>query len=126
MVAAALIDREGRVLIAQRPAGKWQAGRWEFPGGKIEPGEGEEAALCRELDEELGVRVHAARRLGEVNHDYADRQVQLALWLVLRHEGEPRGLEGQGLRWVDFSGLVAADLLEADLPLLPLLRDLLA
>ncbi|MGC4029886.1 MAG: 8-oxo-dGTP diphosphatase MutT [Steroidobacteraceae bacterium] len=125
VVAAALIDRQARVLITQRPDGKWQAGRWEFPGGKVEPGEEEEAALRRELQEELGVRVDAARRLAEVTHDYGDRQVLLALWLVQRHEGEARGLEGQALRWVGFRELAAADLLEADAPLLPVLQGLI-
>lgn len=126
VVAAALVDSQGRVLIAQRPAGKWQAGRWEFPGGKVEPLEDERSALARELREELGVAVAAASRLAQVDHNYGDRQVQLALWWVQRHEGEPRGLEGQALRWVTYPELAAADLLEADLPLLPVLRGLMA
>ena len=83
VVAAAVIARDGRVLIAQRPVGKWQAGRWEFPGGKVEPGEDEETAVRRELMEELGVRVDAAQRLMEVVHDYTDRRVAIGLWLVL-------------------------------------------
>ena len=94
VVAAALIDAQGRVLIAERPAGKWQAGRWEFPGGKVEPDESEEAAVRRELHEELGVQVQDLRRLTEVRHDYGDRAVALALWLVLRYEGDPRGWKG--------------------------------
>ena len=122
VVAAAVVDRTGRVLIAQRPPGKWQAGRWEFPGGKIEPGEDEESAVRRELMEELGLRVDAAERLMEVTHDYADRRVAIGLWLVLRHEGEPRGLDGQALQWVAADDLASRDLLEADLPMLPVLR----
>jgi 8-oxo-dGTP diphosphatase len=122
VVAAALVDRGGRVLIAQRPPGKWQAGRWEFPGGKVEAGEDEEAAVRRELHEELGVRVDALQRLTEVSHDYSDRSVAIGLWLVLRHEGEPRGLDGQALQWVHADALGDADLLEADLPMLPVLR----
>ena len=122
VVAAAVVARDGRVLIAQRPEGKWQAGRWEFPGGTVEPGEDEETAVRRELMEELGVRVDAAQRLMEVVHDYTDRRVAIGLWLVLRHEGEPRGLDGQALRWVAAAELYAHDLLEADLPMLPVLQ----
>ena len=121
VVAAALVDRQGRVLIAQRPPGKWQAGRWEFPGGKVEPGETAEAAVVRELHEELGVRVDAAQYLTQVVHAYADRNVAISLWLVLRYEGEPRGLEEQALLWVPAAELPHHDLLEADLPLLPVL-----
>lgn len=122
VVAAVLVDRQGRVLIAQRPPGKWQAGRWEFPGGKLEPGEDEAAAVRRELAEELGVRVDAAERLADITHDYPDRRVVIGLWLVLRHEGEPIGLDGQALRWVSPASLEHCDLLEADLPMLPALR----
>ena len=122
VVAAAVVDVGGRVLIAQRPPGKWQAGRWEFPGGKVEAGEDEQQALRRELTEELGIRVHAATRVLEVTHDYPDRHVVIALWLVLRYEGVPAGLDGQALRWVPPESLAAQDLLEADLPMLPALR----
>ncbi len=125
VVAAVLVDRSGRVLIAQRPPGKWQAGRWEFPGGKIEPGEDEARAVVRELAEELGVRVDASQRLAVFRHDYADRSVEIGLWLVLRHEGEVRGLDGQALRWVTAAELDHCDLLEADLPMLPVLRQAL-
>ena len=121
VVAAVLVDRQGRVLVAQRPPGKWAAGRWEFPGGKVEPGEDEAAAVVRELHEELGVRVDAQQRLAEVCHDYPDRRVAIGLWLVLRHEGEPQGLDGQALRWVTLEELADIDLLEADLPMLPVL-----
>ena len=122
VVAAVLVDRQGQVLIAQRPPGKWQAGRWEFPGGKLEPGEDEAAAVRRELAEELGIRVDAAERLADITHDYPDRRVAIGLWLVLRHEGEPVGLDGQALRWVAPDSLETCDLLEADLPMLPALR----
>jgi len=122
VVAAVLVDRQGQVLIAQRPPGKWQAGRWEFPGGKLEPGEDEAAAVRRELAEELGIRVDAAERLADITHDYPDRRVAIGLWLVLRHEGEPVGLDGQALRWVTPDSLETCDLLEADLPMLPALR----
>jgi 8-oxo-dGTP diphosphatase len=122
VVAAVLVDRQGQVLIAQRPPGKWQAGRWEFPGGKLEPGEDEATAVRRELAEELGIRVDAAERLADITHEYPDRRVAIGLWLVLRHAGEPVGLDGQALRWVPADSLETCDLLEADLPMLPALR----
>jgi 8-oxo-dGTP diphosphatase len=128
VVAAALRDPllPGRVLIAQRPAGKWQAGRWEFPGGKVEAGESEREALVRELAEELGVQVLAARPLGLFEHDYGDRSVAIALWLVTGFGGEPQGCDGQALRWVEQAELSGCDLLEADLPMLPALREALS
>ncbi|MEP7313383.1 MAG: (deoxy)nucleoside triphosphate pyrophosphohydrolase [Pseudomonadota bacterium] len=122
VVAAALVDRHGQVLIAQRPPGKWQAGRWEFPGGKVEAGEDESQALQRELAEELGIRVLAATRIVQIAHSYPDRDVVIALWLVLRFDGEPAGLDGQALRWVVPAALGLQDLLEADLPMLPALH----
>jgi 8-oxo-dGTP diphosphatase len=114
------------VLIAQRPAGKWQAGRWEFPGGKIEAGESEREALGRELAEELGVRVLDARQLGVFEHDYADRSVAITLWFVTDFQGDPQGRDGQALRWVAGPELSGCDLLEADLPMLPRLREAIA
>jgi 8-oxo-dGTP diphosphatase len=129
VVAAALL-RPGpagapEVLIAQRPPGKWQAGRWEFPGGKIEAGETGEAALRRELLEEIGVTAGAMHLLRSFNHDYPDRSVEISLWLVPRFEGEVRSLDGQALRWVDPADLGRCDLLEADLPMIePLLAAL--
>jgi 8-oxo-dGTP diphosphatase len=128
VVAAALRDPvvPDHVLIAQRPAGKWQAGRWEFPGGKVEVGESGRAALDRELEEELGVRVLAAQSLGVFEHDYADRHVAITLWLVTAFEGQPQGRDGQALRWVSVSALAECDLLEADQPMLPQLHKALA
>ena len=116
VVAAALYDRAGRVLIAQRPQGKHMAGRWEFPGGKVAPGEAEQAALARELREELGVRVAAAQPLMRLTHAYLDREVELSLWIVERFEGEPCALDGQRLKWVAPAELPAEDILEADRP----------
>ena len=125
VVAAALV-RSGaapQVLIAQRPAGKWQAGRWEFPGGKIEADESPRDALVRELREELGVEVQAAQPLGQFTYAYADRSVEIDLWLVTRFMGEPQGLDGQALRWVSPDELAACDLLEADRPMIEPLRQ---
>jgi len=113
------------VLIAQRPAGKWQAGRWEFPGGKIEPGETARDAMTRELREELGIAVLDARPLGSFPHDYDDRSVEISLWLVTGFHGDPQGLDRQALRWVTIGELPGCDLLEADRPMLAPLRDAL-
>jgi len=117
VVAGALFDARGRVLIAQRPAGKSLAGRWEFPGGKLDDGEDPYLGLVRELREELDVEVHAAERLIRYSYAYPDRTVRLDLWAVTRWSGEPRGLDGQAIKWVDARGLPAEDLLEADQPM---------
>ena len=124
VVAGALFDGEGRVLIAQRPAGKALAGRWEFPGGKVDVGESEHAALRRELREELGVEVIAARPFMRLAHAYAERDVELSLWIVERFAGEPRSLDAQALKWVSPAALAAEDILEADQPFITGLREL--
>ncbi len=95
-----LVDGAGRVLLAQRPEGKIAAGWWEFPGGKIEAGETALAALTRELAEELGVTVRAAEPLIRFSHHYSNRTVVLDTWRVTAFDGEPRGCEGQALRWL--------------------------
>jgi 8-oxo-dGTP diphosphatase len=118
VVAAVLHDSVGRVLVSQRPAGKTLAGLWEFPGGKLEPGEAAEAALQRELFEELGIQVRSCRPLMQLQHEYPERHVELLVWLVEHHDGEARGLEGQALRWVSVQELPALDLLPADLPII--------
>lgn len=100
-VAAAVIRAaDGRILIARRAADQHQGGLWEFPGGKVEPGETVQAALARELEEELGIRPTAARPLIQVHHDYPDKQVLLDVWEVSAFVGEPHGAEGQPLAWV--------------------------
>ena len=124
VVAAALYDVAGRVLIAQRPAGKHLAGRWEFPGGKVSPGESEAAALMRELREELGIEVHASHPLMRLRHSYPDRSVELSMWIVERFAGTPRGLDGQELRWVAPADLGQQELLEADRPFVEALVEL--
>ena len=116
VVAAALYDDAGRVLIAQRPAGRHMAGRWEFPGGKVAAGEAERAALGRELNEELGLTVSAARPLMRLTHAYDDREVELSLWIIERYAGVPRPLDGQRLKWVLPRDLGGEDILEADRP----------
>lgn len=122
VVAGALFDAAGRVLIAQRPAGKPLAGSWEFPGGKLDPGERPYDALVRELREELGVEVQAAVPVIKYEYDYPRRRVRLDLWRVTCFRGEPRSLDLQALRWVKLDELESANLLEADLPMIPALR----
>jgi mutator protein MutT len=122
VVAAAVTDADGRVLIAQRPPGKHLAGGWEFPGGKLESGEAREAGLARELHEELGITIATPRPLIRVRHAYPARDVLLDIWVVTCYEGEPRGLDGQALRWCAQDDLPAADLLPADKPIVAALR----
>jgi 8-oxo-dGTP diphosphatase len=117
VVAALIYDEFGRVLITQRPPGKSLAGQWEFPGGKIEAGESDAAALRRELHEELGVQVTAARALLELAHEYPERHVWLSAWVVEAMQGVPSGLEGQRLQWALPSALRSLPLLPADLPI---------
>ena len=124
VVAAALFNRGGQVLIAQRPAGKPLAGRWEFPGGKVAAGESEHGALVRELREELGIAVTAARPFMRLQHAYAERDVELSLWIVERFAGEPRSLDAQALKWVTPARLAGEDILEADQPFIAALREL--
>ena len=116
VVAAVIFNGSGRVLIAERPAGKHMAGRWEFPGGKVAPGEAEEAALRRELAEELGIEVMAAQPMMRLTHRYPDREVELSMWVVERYRGEPQALDGQRLKWVQRAQLAVEDILEADRP----------
>jgi mutator protein MutT len=122
VVAAAVIDAAGRVLIAQRPAGKHLAGGWEFPGGKLEPGEERLTGLARELREELGITIATPRPLIRVRHAYPSREVLLDIWVVKRYSGEPRGLDGQALRWCTQDELAMAELLPADKPIVAALR----
>jgi len=117
-----LRDRDGKVLVAKRTAGKHMAGRWEFPGGKLHDGESLREGLGRELAEELGVEVHRAEPLIRLHHDYPDRRVLLDVWTVLEYRGEPRNLDAQALDWVEPDRLHAVDLLEADRPIITALR----
>jgi mutator protein MutT len=123
VVAGVLIDAADRVLIAQRPPGKHMAGGWEFPGGKLEPGEDRRAGLARELREELGIDIRGPLRpLIRVTHEYPSRTVLLDTWVVPRFRGLPRGLDGQALRWCPRRELADADLLPADAPIVAALR----
>jgi 8-oxo-dGTP diphosphatase len=122
VVAAVLRDAGGRVLIAQRPAGKHMAGYWEFPGGKIAPGESSAAALTRELAEELGVSLRRCHPLLQLRHDYADRVVELDVFVVDDYGGEPSGREAQALKWVAAAELTGQALLPADRPIIEALN----
>jgi 8-oxo-dGTP diphosphatase len=122
VVAGAVYDADGRVLIAQRPAGKPLAGRWEFPGGKLDPGEEPFAGLVRELREELGIEVRAGERLIRYSHEYPDRTVWLDMWVVTDWAGAVQGHDGQALRWVEPARLQEHDILEADQPIVEALQ----
>lgn len=125
VVAAALVDSEGRVLIAQRPEGKQLAGQWEFPGGKVEAHETPEAALIRELDEELGITVKQACLAPFVfaSHTYESFHLLMPLYLIRRWEGEPEAREHSALKWVRPNDMRNYDMPPADLPLVAWLQD---
>jgi 8-oxo-dGTP diphosphatase len=127
VAAVALVDPDTRVLLARRPEGKALAGLWEFPGGKVAPGETPEAALIRELKEELGIDVSAAclAPFTFASHAYPDFHLLMPLYLCRRWQGRPQGLEGQALAWVPPHRLVEYDVPPADRPLVAMLRDYL-
>ena len=127
VVAVALVDVDGRVLISQRPPTKALGGLWEFPGGKIEPGERPEQALIRELDEELGiiVREPCLAPLTFASHSYPDMHLLMPLYICRRWEGTPSSREGQAFKWVRPRALRDHPMPPADEPLIPALIDLL-
>jgi mutator protein MutT len=122
VVAGAVIDAAGRVLIAQRPPGKHLAGGWEFPGGKLEPGEARATGLARELGEELGIAIRNPRPLIRVRHTYPYGEVLIDMWVIKSYSGQPRGLDGQALQWLSQENLERAELLPADGPIVRALR----
>jgi 8-oxo-dGTP diphosphatase len=122
VLAGALFDAQGRVLIAQRPPGKHMAGGWEFPGGKLAANETPFDGLVRELREELAIEVLAGEPVIAYTHTYSDRSVLLDLWRVTRYEGVPISAEGQPLKWVALDHLESAGLLEADRPMIEPLK----
>jgi 8-oxo-dGTP diphosphatase len=127
VAACALIDADGRVLIAERPSGKSMAGLWEFPGGKVDPGERPEDALIRELKEELGIVVNEAclAPLTFASHTYEDFHLLMPLYVCRRWEGVVRAHEGQKLAWVRPNRLKEYPMPPADVPLISHLTTLL-
>lgn len=123
--AVALIDVDGRVLLAQRPPDKPMAGLWEFPGGKVEQGETPEAALIRELQEELGIDTWTSclAPLTFASHSYDDFHLLMPLFACRKWNGPPRAREGQTLKWVRANALKDYPMPAADIPLIPILRD---
>ncbi len=127
VVAVALVDPDGRVLLAQRPPGKSLAGLWEFPGGKVEPGETPEVALIRELKEEIGIDVTAAclAPFTFASHTYETFHLLMPLYVCRRWSGTPRPLLGQALTWKRPRDMAEMPMPPADVPLVAMLRDLL-
>ncbi len=127
VVAVALVDRDGRVLLAQRPEGKAMAGLWEFPGGKVDQGEQPEQALIRELKEELGINTETSclAPLSFASHSYEDFHLLMPLWVCRKWDGIAQPREGQVLKWVKPAALRDYPMPAADLPLIPVLQELL-
>ncbi|MGF6156908.1 8-oxo-dGTP diphosphatase [Ensifer sp. KUDG1] len=127
VAACALVDSDGRILLAQRPEGKSLAGLWEFPGGKVEAGETPEETLIRELEEELGIRTKVAclAPLTFASHTYDDFHLLMPLYVCRRYEGVATGREGQAIKWVRPKALREYPMPPADEPLIPFLMDLL-
>ncbi|MBW3096478.1 (deoxy)nucleoside triphosphate pyrophosphohydrolase [Pseudohoeflea coraliihabitans] len=127
VVACALVDVDGRVLLAQRPEGKPLAGMWEFPGGKVEPAETPETALIRELEEELGIRTQPAclAPLTFASHAYDSFHLLMPLFICRRYQGQPQSREGQALKWVRPRDMRHLPMPPADAPLVASLIDLL-
>lgn len=125
VAAVALIDRDGRVLLAERPEGKSMAGLWEFPGGKVEPGETPEAALIRELHEELGIETwdSCLAPLTFASHGYESFHLLMPLFACRKWNGTPHPREGQRLSWASANELRNYPMPPADVPLIPILRE---
>ncbi|HAJ43462.1 MAG TPA: 8-oxo-dGTP diphosphatase MutT [Alcanivorax sp.] len=125
VVAAIIRDRDNRLCLSRRPEHKHQGGLWEFPGGKVEPGETPEAALIRELEEELGINTWASclACLTFASHSYPDFHLLMPLFACRKWEGIVQGREGQALKWVRAADWRSYPMPPADIPLIPILRD---
>lgn len=117
-MVAGILERDREVLIAQRPDGKHGAGLWEFPGGKIEPGESPAEALERELSEELGIETVEPQSFLQLEHDYEKHSVRLHFLIVDRWQGDPASMEGQVIRWVRRDALKDYEFLPANTPVI--------
>ena len=127
VVAVVLIDRDGRVLLSQRPSGKSMAGLWEFPGGKVENGEVPEEALIRESKEELGIDTWSSclAPLSFASHSYEDFHLLMPVFVCRKWVGSPTPMEGQALKWVNRDKLKDYPMPPADIPMIAVIRDLL-
>jgi len=127
VAACALVDRDGRILLTERPEGKSMAGYWEFPGGKVEEGETPEETVIRELREELDIETETAclAPIAFASHSYEDFHLLMPLFVCRKWKGIPRGAEGQSLTWVKTDRLSEFKLPPADIPLAAQLRDML-
>ena len=125
VAAVVLVDPDGRILLAQRPEGKSMAGLWEFPGGKVEPGETPEAALIRELQEELGIDTWQSclAPLSFASHGYDSFHLLMPVFICRKWKGAPQSREGQTLKWVRAPELRNFPMPAADIPLIPVIRD---
>lgn len=125
-VTCAVIERAGKVFVAQRAEGQALAGKWEFPGGKIDHGETAEACLQREIEEELGCRVQIEATLSPAVHDYPDGRIELIPFRCTLHSGEPKALEHAAIAWLEPSVIRGIDLADADRPILEEYLNLLS
>lgn len=125
VAAAAVVDKDGRVLVTQRPEGKPMAGLWEFPGGKIKEGETPEFALCREIEEELGIEVRECcfTPIAFASHSYTDFHLMMPLYICRMFKGYPQSREGQQIKWVKPAELFNMPMPEADIPLIHQLME---
>lgn len=124
-VTCALIERDGKLLLARRPEGKAMAGKWEFPGGKVNPEESYESCLRREIEEELGCQISVGAALSPVIHAYPGGNIQLIPFRCSLLSGEPQALEHSEIRWLDPDHLPEMDLAEADKPIAEEYRQIL-
>ena len=126
-MAVVLVDRDGRILLSQRPSNKSMSGLWEFPGGKVESGELPEEALIRELKEELGIETWGSclAPLSFASHSYDDFHLLMPVFVCRRWIGEPKPMEGQVLKWVNKNNLKEHSMPAADIPIISVIRDLL-
>jgi 8-oxo-dGTP diphosphatase len=126
LVTCALIERSGKLLLARRPAGKALAGKWEFPGGKVDPGESLESSLRREIEEELGCCVKVVGALSAVGHSYPGGRIELSPFRCVIMSGEPQALEHDEITWLEPAAIRRLDLADADQPILEEYLELLS